>query len=140
MKNPANILLWIARLVAAIIMLQTLYFKFLGEPESIYIFTSVGIEPWGRYGTGVAELIASVLILMPRTSWIGAGLALGIMGGAILTHLTILGIEVQGDGGYLFFLAAAVAVCSAVILYLTRNQWVPVMMGFLPGQRKTTIW
>ncbi len=140
MNNPINILLWAARIVAAIIMLQTLYFKFRGEPESIYIFTAVGIEPWGRYGTGLAELIASILILMPRTSWIGAGLALGIMSGAILTHLTILGIEVQGDGGYLFFLAVAVAACSSLILYLTRSQWIPVLMNFLPGQRKTTIW
>jgi hypothetical protein len=140
MNNTINILLWAARIVAAIIMLQTLYFKFLGQPESIYIFTTVGIEPWGRYGTGVIELIASVLILIPSTSWIGAGLALGVMGGAILTHLTILGIEVQGDGGYLFFLAAMVAVCSAVILYLTRSQWVPVLAGFLPGQRRPGIW
>ena len=140
MKNTTNILLWIARIVAAIIMLQTLYFKFLGQPESIYIFTAVGIEPWGRYGTGVVELIASILILIPRTSWIGAGLGLGVMAGAILTHLTILGIAVQGDGGYLFFLAATVAVCSLLILYLTRNQWTPVLTGFLPGQRRPGIW
>jgi uncharacterized membrane protein YphA (DoxX/SURF4 family) len=139
MTNTTNILLWLARIVAAIIMLQTLYFKFRGEPESIYIFTTVGIEPWGRYGTGVAELIASVLILIPRTSWIGAGLGLGIMAGAILSHLTILGIDVQNDGGYLFFLAVAVSGCSALILFLTRNQWIPIVLGFLPGQRKTTI-
>lgn len=135
-----NILLWAARIVAAIIMLQTLYFKFLGQPESIYIFTTVGIEPWGRYGTGVAELIASILILIPRTSWIGAGLGLGIMAGAILTHLTLLGIEVQGDGGYLFFLAVTVAICSLLILYLTRNQWLAVLAGLLPGQRRPGIW
>ncbi len=140
MKNPINILLWIARVVAAIIMLQTLYFKFLGQPESIYIFTTVGIEPWGRYGTGVIELIASILILIPRTSWIGAGLGLGVMAGAILTHLTIFGIEVKGDGGYLFFLAATVAVCSLLILYITRNQWITVLAGLVPGQRRTTIW
>ncbi len=112
-------------------MLQTLYFKFLGQPESIYIFSTLGVEPWGRFGSGIVELIASALILIPRTSWIGAGLALGVMAGAILAHLTVLGIEVQGDGGYLFFLALAVAASSSTILFLTRHQWVPVVTGLL---------
>ena len=131
MNKPLTYLLWAARLAAAIIMLQTLYFKFLGEPESIYIFSTLGVEPWGRIGSGVIELIASVLILMPRTSWIGAGIGLGVMAGAILAHLTILGVAVQGDGGYLFFLAVAVAVSCSLILFLTRAQWVPVLTGLL---------
>lgn len=114
-------LIWVARIVAAGIMLQTLYFKFTGAPESIYIFTTVGMEPWGRVGVGVMELIASLLILLPATSWIGAGLALGLMLGAMGMHLTILGIEVQGDGGYLFILALAVAICAAFILWMNRE-------------------
>lgn len=129
MNKPTIYILWAARLVAALIMLQTLYFKFLGQPESVYIFSTLGVEPWGRIGSGVIELIASSLILIPRTSWIGAGLALGVMAGAILAHLTILGIEVQGDGGYLFFLAVAVAASSATILFLTRNEWISVLTG-----------
>jgi len=131
MNKPTIYLLWAARLIAAVIMLQTLYFKFLGQPESIYIFSTLGVEPWGRFGSGIVELIASALILIPRTSWIGAGLALGVMAGAILAHLTVLGIEVQGDGGYLFFLALAVAASSSTILFLTRQQWVPVVAGLL---------
>lgn len=132
--NKATIyLLWAARLIAAIIMIQTLYFKFLAQPESVYIFSTLGIEPWGRIGSGIAELIASVLILNPRTSWIGAGLGLGVMAGAILSHLTILGISVQGDGGYLFFLAIAVAISCSTILFLTRNQWLFVLAGFFPS-------
>ena len=125
------------RLVAALILLQTLYFKFGGQSESIYIFSKVGIEPWGRYASGVVELIAAVLILIPRTSWIGAILGIGVMAGAILTHLTILGIEVQGDGGYLFGLAIAVAVSCAIILLLTRAQWGPVVQQVLAGKRPT---
>ena len=129
MNKPTIYLLWAARIVAAVIMLQTLYFKFLGQPESIYIFSTLGIEPWGRIGSGIVELIASTLILIPRTSWIGAALGLGVMAGAILSHLTILGIAVQGDGGYLFFLALVVAASSSIILYLTRSQWIPIVSG-----------
>ncbi len=114
-------LTWAARIVAAVIMLQTLYFKFTGAEESIYIFTAVGMEPWGRIGVGVMELIASLLIIVPATSWMGAGIALGLMLGAMGMHLTILGIEVQGDGGYLFFLALVVAICSAFILWVNKE-------------------
>ena len=67
---------WICRIVAAAILLQTLFFKFTGAAESIYIFTKVGLEPWGRIGSGIVELIAAILILIPRTTWLGAGLAL----------------------------------------------------------------
>src|SRR6186713_1209621 len=112
MKTSA-IINWVARLLAALIMVQTLYFKFSGAEESIYIFTTVGMEPWGRIGIGVLELVASVLLLVNRVAWLGAGLALGLMLGAIGMHLTILGIEVGGDGGYLFILSVIVSVCSA---------------------------
>ncbi|MBO0932338.1 DoxX family protein [Fibrella aquatilis] len=131
MKKSFIYLLWAARLVAAIIMLQTLYFKFLGQPESIYIFTKLGVEPWGRIGSGVVELIASTLILIPRTSWIGAFVGLGVMGGAILSHLTILGIDILGDGGYLFGLAVAVAASCLVIIRLTRYEWGAIVYHLL---------
>ncbi|MEZ0540326.1 DoxX family protein [Fibrella arboris] len=120
-------LLWAARLVAAIILLQTLYFKFGAQAESVYIFSKLGVEPWGRIGSGVVELIAAGLILYPRTSWIGAGLGLGVMAGAILSHLTVLGIDILGDGGYLFFLAVVVAASCIAILLLTWQQWLPVV-------------
>src|SRR4051812_14652658 len=116
MEKIKLVVYWIARIVAAVIMVQTLYFKFSGADESVYIFSMVGIEPWGRIGTGVLELIASVLILINVTAWLGALLGLGLMAGAIFIHLTVLGIEVKGDGGYLFMLAIIVAVCCAVIL------------------------
>jgi uncharacterized membrane protein YphA (DoxX/SURF4 family) len=111
-----------ARLVAALILFQTLYFKFGAAPESVYIFTTVGMEPWGRIGVGVAELIAVILLLLNRTAWLGAGLALGLMIGAIGMHFTLLGIEVQGDGGYLFFLAWVVALCAAYVLVADRHR------------------
>lgn len=117
-----NYLSWALRIVAALILLQTLYFKFTAAPESVYIFTTVGIEPWGRIGSGVAELIAAVLLLIPSTKVWGAILALGVISGAIMSHLTILGIEVQGDGGYLFFLAVIVFVCAAGVLLLHRKE------------------
>jgi uncharacterized membrane protein YphA (DoxX/SURF4 family) len=116
-----SIIYWLARIVAAIIMAQTLYFKFTGASESIEIFTRVGMEPWGRIGVGVMELIASVLLLINTTAWIGALLAAGLMGGAIMMHLTILGIQVQNDGGYLFILALIVMVCSLFILSYNKD-------------------
>jgi uncharacterized membrane protein YphA (DoxX/SURF4 family) len=106
--------------VAALILLQTLFFKFTAAPESVYIFTRVGLEPWGRIGSGVGELIAAILILIPRTTWLGAGLALAVMLGAIFSHLTVLGIAVMDDGGLLFGLALAVAACSVILLFLQR--------------------
>lgn len=112
---------WALRIIAAAILLQTLYFKFTGAPESVYIFTTLGAEPMGRIGSGVIELIASILLLIPRTTWIGALLALGTMMGAIASHLFILGIEVQGDGGQLFVLALVVATCSAILLFPTAK-------------------
>lgn len=139
MNKPTNYVLLAAKGVAAVLMLQTLYFKFQAAPESVYIFTKVGIEPWGRIGTGVIELIASILILIPRTAWIGAGLGLGVMLGAILTHLALLGIEVQNDGGQLFFYAIAVAVSCIVILYITRQQWISVLFGWL-GLKRPPSW
>lgn len=122
MKKYQTILAWIARLLAAIIMLQTLYFKFTGSDESKFIFSQLGAEPWGRIGSGVIELIASILILIPRTSVYGALLGLGVMTGAILSHLTILGIEVQNDGGLLFIYGLLVFICCLYLIWVDRKK------------------
>ncbi|MFX6023264.1 hypothetical protein ABTF26_19730, partial [Acinetobacter baumannii] len=89
-------------------------------PESVFIFSTLGIEPWGRIGTGIAELIASVLLLIPSTTVFGALLAMGIMGGAIVSHLAVLGIEVRGDGGQLFAYALTVFIASGILAWLNR--------------------
>lgn len=106
------------------------FFKFSAAPESVYIFMKVGIEPWGRIGSGIVELIAAVLLFVPGLTWLGAGLALAVIGGAIVSHLTLLGIEVQGDHGVLFALAIVVAVCSAVLLFIYRRT-VPIVGNLL---------
>ncbi len=121
MSKTQNIISWIARLIAAVILLQTLFFKFSAAEESVYIFTTVGMEPHGRIGSGIVELIASILLLLPRSVWLGAVMALGTMSGAIFFHLTKLGIEVQGDGGTLFGMAILVALCCLVALWLHRK-------------------
>lgn len=107
--------------MAAAILLQTLYFKFTGAPESVYIFTTVGQEPWGRYGSGVVELVASILLFFPRGVALGALLALGTMSGAIFFHLTKLGVVVHDDGGLLFGLAIVVWLNAAFLLWLHRR-------------------
>jgi uncharacterized membrane protein YphA (DoxX/SURF4 family) len=109
---------WILQLAVAGILLQTLFFKFTGAAESVYIFSTLGMEPWGRYASGIAELIASVLLLVPGCAAPGALLALGVIAGAIVSHLAFLGIEVQGDGGLLFALAVIVFIGSLAILAL----------------------
>ena len=118
------VLSWVLRILIAIILLQTLFFKFTGAEESKYIFsTLMGAEnEWiGRIGSGVVELIAVILILYPATTWLGALLALGTMTGAIMSHLTQLGIVVKDDGGLLFGLAVLVFVASAILLFLNRK-------------------
>ena len=139
MTTPILVLSWGCRIVAAIILLQTLFFKFTAAPESVYIFTKLGafihtylpfasigtVEVSARIGSGIMELVAAVLLLTPRFVWAGAILAMAATGGAVVSHLTFLGIEVQGDKGLLFFLAIAVLVTSVIALFLHRMQ-IPV--------------
>lgn len=125
-----NIAFQIARVVSAIILVQTLWFKFSAAPESVYIFEKIGAEPVGRIGSGIVELIAAVLLFVPRFIWLGACLVLGVMGGAILSHLTLLGIVVQGDGGMLFALACVVFLCSLFVLWVKRRQLPLIGMRF----------
>jgi uncharacterized membrane protein YphA (DoxX/SURF4 family) len=120
--NKKIIFIWVLRLVAGIIMLQTLYFKFTAQEESVYIFSTLGLEPWGRIGTGVAELIASILILIPRTTVYGAIMGMGIMAGAIFSHLFKLGIVVMNDGGQLFIYALLVFIACAILTIFFKNQ------------------
>jgi putative oxidoreductase len=115
-------LLFVLRLIVAVILLQTLYYKFGAYEDSVYIFTTLGLEPYGRIGIGVMELIASILILIKKTSWAGALLTVGLMAGAIFSHLTQLGIEVKGDGGQLFYMAIGTWVLSLIVLWSERKQ------------------
>lgn len=118
----STIMIWFLRILVAVILLQTLYFKFSGADESIYIFTSLGMEPYGRIGSGIAELLASILIVYPRTTWIGALIGMGVMIGAIASHLLVLGIVVQNDGGALFILALITFICCSILVYLNKNK------------------
>lgn len=126
MKSKTFYISWALQLLCALILLQTLFFKFTAAPESVYIFEKVGLGTAGRIGTGVVEMIAALLLLVPSLVWLGAGLGMGIMTGAIFSHLTLLGIEVQGDGGYLFFLGLVVFVGCGIVLYLHRQQ-IPII-------------
>ena len=114
------------RIIIAVILLQTLYFKFTAHPDSVYIFSVLGLEPYGRIGSGVAELIACILLFIPKTIWLGALSSLGIISGAIMGHLTTLGIEVNGDGGSLFSLAVIIFIGSAIILFFHRKE-IPII-------------
>ena len=138
MEKVSLALYWSARLIAIIILAQTLFFKFSGAAESVYIFTTVGMEPWGRIGIGILELVAAVLLLLNKTAWFGGVLALGLMLGAIGMHLTKLGISVQGDGGYLFFLALMVALCSAFVMLRNKAKIESVIRSLAARLRLTT--
>jgi hypothetical protein len=125
-----QILSWVLQLTIAGILLQTLFFKFAGAEESVYIFSTLGAEPWGRIGSGVVELVAAVLLLVPATAPFGALLTMGVMAGAIGSHLTVLGIEVRGDGGLLFGLAVTAFAGSAIVVLIRRAQ-VPLFARLL---------
>lgn len=134
----ANIVL-LLRLIAAIILLQTLYFKFTGAPESKYIFSTLGVEPWGRLFSGMVELVASILLLIPATQVLGALVAIGVMTGAIASHIFVLGLVIQNDGGLLFSLACAVFLSCLLVLGLQKDQvrgWILYGLSFLKPSTK----
>ena len=122
---------WMLRVTAAVILLQTLFFKFTGARESVYIFSTLGLEPWGRIGSGVVELIAAVLLLIPSTVLLGALLSLGVISGAIVSHLTKLGIALPAvdDHGELFALAVVVFLCSAALALMHRGDAYSLALG-----------
>ena len=126
-----NIISWVLRIAAAAILLQTLYFKFTGHPESVELFTKLGVEPWGRIGTGVIELITGILLLVPATAFIGAFLGTGLMAGAILSHLTVIGIQSKGDGGQLFMLAIIVLALCLIIQLLHKQQGISLFKKYI---------
>ena len=133
LTRPQRVFSWLLQITVAVILLQTLFFKFTGADESVYIFSTVGrfvgvtgVEPWGRVGSGAIELVAAILLLVPATVSVGAVLTMGMMAGAIASHAVILGIEVKGDGGLLFALAITAFVGSAIVLALRRTQ-IPVV-------------
>ena len=125
MTRVTNVPGLLLRFTAAAILLQTIFFKFSAAEESVYIFSTLGAEPWGRIGSGLFELAAALLLLVPSTAPVGGLLAMAVMSGAILSHLTVLGIEVRGDGGLLFALALLVWVDGAGVVWIYR--------GLLPG-------
>jgi len=136
LSRPQTAVSWLLQLAVAGILLQTLFFKFTGAEESVYIFSTVGqfvhlpaFEPWGRIGSGIVELGASILLLVPATVSLGAILAIATMSGAIVSHLLILGIEVKGDGGLLFGLAVT-ALSGSVILLILRRTQLPIVGRF----------
>lgn len=123
LSKKENIVSWVFQVLVAVIFLQTLFFKFSGAAESVYIFSALGVEPWGRIATGIAEFGAAILLLIPRTSALGALFSLGIISGAILSHLTVLGIALPdiGDRGELFGMAVVVFIGSAIVLFIRRK-------------------
>ena len=142
LSKPQAAVSWVMQLVVAGILLQTLFFKFTAADESVHIFSTLGrflgiagVEPWGRIGSGLVELIAAVFLLVPSTASLGAMVAIGVMGGAILSHLLVLGIEVKGDGGLLFALALTAFAGSAIVLVLRRSQ-LSAVGRFFPGSAR----
>ncbi len=127
--NKMKLLKWLFTLIAAGIMLQTLYFKFTGHEQSVKLFTVLGMEPWGRIGVGVMELVAAVFLLIPTTNWLGAALGLGLMSGALFFHLTKLGIYFDGDP-FLFVYALITWIACLLLLFLQRKQIFAISINF----------
>lgn len=126
-----NVISWILRLTVAVILVQTLYYKFTAHPDSVHIFSALGVEPYGRIGLGVIELVTAILVLLPRTQLYGMVLSLGIISGAIFSHLLVLGINVQNDGGGLFTLAIIVLMACIVYLFMHRDEVRKVVQNWI---------
>ncbi len=114
------------RILIAVILLQTLRYKFTAHPDSVYIFNKIGLEPYGRIAIGILELISAILILIPKTIWLGASLTVGIISGAIIMHITIIGIEVNNDGGTLFYMALLIFTLALFVLWKNRKN-IPII-------------
>ena len=136
LSPSANRIAWICQIIAAIIMGQTLFFKFAGAPEPVYIFTTLGVEPWGRLAAAGSELVACVLLLIPGTVHLGALFTLGIMGGAIMAHLTKLGVVVLDDGGLLFGMGVATSVAALMVLWLRKQAVLDMIPFFIAGKSR----
>ena len=128
--DKKNIISWVLRLTVAIILLQTLYYKFTAHPDSVHIFKELGVEPWGRIALGIMELIIAMLILMPQTQIIGMAGSLGVILGAIFSHFLVLGINVSNDGGGLFTLALIVFFASTIYLIMHKNEAMTLIKSF----------
>ncbi len=124
---------WTLRLLAAFVFIQSLFFKFSGSDESVYIFSQMGMEPWGRFFIGSLELLAAVLMFIRPTIFFGTLLSFALMAGAIIGHITRIGIEVYGDGGFLFFLAVFIFIASAVVFYLESPRFPSAIKKRIPG-------
>lgn len=120
--NFKNIISWVLRLVVAIILLQTLYYKFTAHPDSVFIFSKLGVEPWGRIGLGIVELITAFLILIPRTKFVGMALSFFIIIGAVFSHVLVIGLNIHGDGGGLFTLALIIFISDVLFFVLNKKE------------------
>ena len=120
--NKQTIIIRVLSIAAAIILIETLYYKFSAHPDSVLLFTTLGVEPWGRIGLGIVELITAILLIVPRTTAIGSAIGLGIISGAIFSHLFIIGINFNNDGGALFTLAMVVFVCCAIVAFMKKDE------------------
>ena len=113
----------VAAVVAAIIFLQTLFYKFTAHPDSVHIFTVIGGEPYTRIGLGIVELIVAILLIYPKTSLYGGVLGLIITLGAIGSHFLKLGISVNNDGGILFALAITTFICCVAVVVIKKRRF-----------------
>ena len=128
--NTKNSISWTLRIIVAVILLQTLYFKFTAHPDSVHIFSALGVEPWGRIGLGIVELITALLIVLPKSKIIGMATSLVIILGAVFSHILILGINVSNDGGTLFSLAIIVLIATTIFLIMHKNELVLLTSKF----------
>jgi uncharacterized membrane protein YphA (DoxX/SURF4 family) len=124
-----NVASWVLRLVVIAIFGQVVFFKLTGAQESRQLFEALGAEPWGRIGSGLAELTAVVLLLIPGRAAYGALFAMALMIGALGAHAFRLGIDFQGDGGALFGMALVAFAASALMLWLLRSEILPTYVG-----------
>lgn len=123
MRAPSYV--WIAQLVAAAILAMTLPFKFSGAEETVRLFDTLGAGSAGRIGSAIMETLAVVMLLTPQLAALGGLLTLGLMSGAILSHIFVLGIFWDGDAQ--LFAMAVIAFAAAAAVVLLRRRELPII-------------
>lgn len=118
----SNFISWVLRIITTYIIFQIVYFKLSGDPQCIFVFEKMEIEPHGRFITGLIELVVGIFLLVPNTKLLGILGAFGAASCCLTAHFTVLGIEINNDGGQLFSMTASVFVLSIILSIIHKDE------------------
>ena len=119
--NKKGLLFGLLQILAAAILLGAAVGKFSSTAGDVFIFTELGMEPTGRIIIGLIEATAALMLLTKNYPALGALLGIGVMCGAVIAHVSVLGFNVQGDRGLHIVLLLTVVLSSGTVLIARRK-------------------